>query len=137
MPKEGGRKEHQAERTRCPGNGPGHKTSRGGETSDMSTGTVPASAAEALGMLRSAMGFLADADAAQMPAAALAQCLRTLEQIDAVGAAARGRFLAAFDAKDGPLADGQRTCRAWLVHCLRVTRGQAGEHLAVQALARQ
>ncbi len=88
-------------------------------------------------MLASAMGFLADADAAQMPAGALAQCLRALEQIDAVEAAARGRFLAAFDAKDGPLADGQRTCRAWMVHCLRVTRGQAGEHQAVQALARQ
>ena len=25
---------------------------------------------------------------------------------------------------------------AWLVHSLRVTRGQAGEYLAVQALAR-
>jgi hypothetical protein len=82
------------------------------------------------------MGFLADADAAQMPAGALAECLRALERVDAVGAAARGRFLAAFDAQDGPLADGQRTVRAWLVHCLRVTRGQAGEHQAVQALAR-
>src|SRR5260370_3218461 len=110
--------------------------SRGGETSTMSTVMVPASAAEALGMLESAMGYLADADAAQMPTGALAECLRALERGDGVGAAARGRFLAAFDAKDGPLADGQRTCRAWLVHCLRVTRGQAGEHQAVQALAR-
>jgi hypothetical protein len=98
---------------------------------------IPASAAEALGMLRSAVGFLADADAAQMPAAALAECLRGLEGADAVGAVARGRFLQAFDARDGSLADGQRTTRAWLVHCLRVTRGQAGEHQAVQALARE
>ncbi len=98
---------------------------------------IPASAAEALGMLRSAMGFLADADTAQMPTAALAECLRGLEQADAVGAAARGRFLQAFDAKDGSLADGQRTTRTWLVHCLRVTRGQAGEHKAVQALAKE
>jgi Domain of unknown function (DUF222) len=88
-------------------------------------------------MLRSAVGFLADADAARMPTAALAECLRGLEQADAVGAAARGRFLQAFDAQDGSLADGQRTAGAWLVHCLRVTRGQAGEHKAVQALARE
>ncbi len=42
----------------------------------------------------------------------------------------------AFDAQDGPVADGQRTTRPWLVHSLRVTKGQAGEHQAVQALAR-
>ena len=52
-------------------------------------------------------------------------------------AAARGRLLAAFDAKDGHLADGQRNTRAWLVHRLRVTRGQAGQYGAVQALARE
>jgi len=98
---------------------------------------VPDSAAEALGMLRSAIGFLADTDAVQMPTVALAECLRGLEQADAVAAVARGRFLQAFDAKDGSLADGQRTTRTWLVHCLRVTRGQASEHKAVQALARQ
>jgi Domain of unknown function (DUF222) len=101
----------------------------------MSTVMVPASAGEALGMLESALGFLADADAAGMPAGALAECLRGLERADAVGAAARGRLLAAFDAKDGSVSDGQRTTRAWLVHCTRVTRGRAGEHKAVQALA--
>ena len=103
----------------------------------MSTVTVPASAAEALEMLESAMEFLADSDAADMPAEALADCLRGLERADAIEAAARGRFLEAFDAKDGPLADGRRNTRTWLVHCLRVTRGQAGEHKAIQALARE
>ena len=58
-----------------------------------------------------------------MPAEALAECLRALERADAAGAAARGRLLMAFDARDGYLADGQRTSRTWLVHCLRVTRG--------------
>ena len=86
-------------------------------------------------MLESAVGFLADADAAQMPAEALAGCLRGLERADAVQAAARGQLLAAFDAKDGPVGDGQRTTRTWLVHSTRVTRGQAAEHKAVQALA--
>src|SRR5580704_11242496 len=89
----------------------------------MCTGTLPATAAEALGMLESAVG--------------MQQCvLRFLERHDAVGAAVRGRLLEVFDARDGHLADGQRSTRAWLVHSLRVTRGQAAEHLAVQALAR-
>jgi len=103
----------------------------------MSTVAVPASAAEALEMLESAMEFLADADAADMTAEALADCLRGLERADAIEAAARGRFLEAFDAKDGHLTDGRRNTRTWLVHCLRVTRGQAGEHKAIQALARE
>jgi len=103
----------------------------------MSTVAVPASAAEALEMLESAMEFLADADAADMPAEALADCLRGLERADAIEAAARGRFLEAFDAKNGHLADGRRNTRTWLVHCLRVTRGQAGEHKAIQALTRE
>ncbi len=33
------------------------------------------------------------------------------------------------------MADGQRTTRTWLVNCLRVTKGQAGQYKAVQALA--
>ena len=49
---------------------------------------APASTAEALAMLEGAAGFLADADAAQMPPGALAECLRGLERADAVGAAA-------------------------------------------------
>ena len=59
-----------------------------------------------------------------------------MERNDAVGSALRGRLLEVFDAQDGHLADGQRTTRTWLVHSLRVTRGQAGEYQAVQALAR-
>jgi Domain of unknown function (DUF222) len=101
----------------------------------MSAVIVPASAGEALGMLESALGFLADMDAAGRPTQALAECLQGLERADAVGAAARGRLLAAFDAKDGSVADGQRTTRTWLVNCTRVTRGQAAEHKAVLALA--
>ena len=101
----------------------------------MSTVMVPASAQEALRMLQCAAGFLADLDAAQMPAEAISECLRGLEQADAVQTAARGQLLAGFDAKGGPLGDGQRTSRTWLVHATRVTRGQAAEHKAVQALA--
>jgi hypothetical protein len=110
----------------------------------MSTAAVPASASEALRMLhcglsllQSAAGFLAVEGVADLPADALAEGLRTLECADAAGAAVRGRFLEAFDAQDGPVADGQRTARTWLVHSTRVTKGQAAEHRAVQALARQ
>jgi hypothetical protein len=100
----------------------------------MCTATVPPSAGEALRQLQSAAAVLAGLDVAQMPAEALAQYVRGLEQADGV-LAARGQFLAAFDGKDGHLADGQRTTRAWLVHTLRVTRGQAAEYRALQALA--
>src|SRR5271155_104114 len=109
----------------------------------MCTTTVPATAAEALGMLESAQGaqqsalvFLAAQDTAGLPAQAAADQLRALERADAAGSAVRGRLLEVFDTQDGHLAGGQRSTRAWLVHCLRVTRGQAAEHLAVQALAR-
>jgi hypothetical protein len=101
----------------------------------MSTVMVPANADEALRMLECAAGFLADMDAAGTPAEAAAQYLRGMERADAVQAAARGRLLAVFDTRDGHLADGQRTTRAWLVHSLRVTRGQAGAYRAVQGLA--
>jgi hypothetical protein len=108
----------------------------------MCTTTVPATAAQALGMLESAVGmqecalrFLAGEDAASLPAGAAADQLRALERNDAVEAALRGRLLVVFDAQDGHLADGQRSTRTWLVHSLRVTRGQAAEYRAVQALA--
>jgi Domain of unknown function (DUF222) len=102
----------------------------------MSTAIVPANMDEALKMLESAAGFLADVPAADLPAEVLAEGLRAMERADAAEAAARGRFLEAFDAQDGPLADGQRTVRTWLVNSVRVTKGQAAEHRAVQALAR-
>ena len=115
-----------------------------GEVSlDMCTMTNPATAAEALAMLErgagmqeSALAFLAAQDEAALPAGAAADQLRALERHDAIEAAVRARLLQVFDAQDGHLADGQRTTRAWLVHSLRVTRAQAAEYRAVQALAR-
>ena len=109
----------------------------------MCTTTVPATAAEALGMLESALGaqesalrFLAAQDAAGLPAQAAADGLRALERHDAIEAAVRARLLAVFDAQDGHLADGQRSTRAWLVHSLRVTKGRAAQYRAVQGLVR-
>src|SRR5580700_7219108 len=107
----------------------------------MCTTTVPATAAEALGMLESAAGaqesalrFLAGQDAAGLPGQAAADGLRVLERHDAVEAAVRARLLAVFDVQDGHLADGQRSTRAWLVHSLGVTKGQAAQYRALQGL---
>jgi hypothetical protein len=102
----------------------------------MSTGTAPPSPAEVLETMEALAGLLADMDAAELSAAVLGDCLAGMERVDAVLAVARGQVLAAFDAKDGHLADGQRTLRAWAVNVLRVTRGQAAHYLALRELAR-
>jgi hypothetical protein len=98
--------------------------------------TVPAGEADELDLLQTLMGSLASTDPTQLPEAEVARRLRILEQVDAMGAAVRGGLLAAFSAQDGCVADGQRTTRTWLVHCTRVTKGQAGEHQAVERVAR-
>ena len=97
---------------------------------------VPAGPPDELDILESLMASLVGTDPAQLPDEEKARRLRALERVDAMGAAVRGRLLEAFDAQDGHIADGQRTTRTWLVHCTRVTRRQAAEHRAVQALAR-
>jgi hypothetical protein len=102
----------------------------------MCTGTVPATWAQAQAMLDGVLGFLAAEDTASLPAKAVADRLRALERHDAVEAAVRGRLLVAFGAQDGPVADGQRSIRSWLIHTIRVTRAQAAEYQATQALAR-
>jgi hypothetical protein len=100
----------------------------------MST-AAPASMAEALELIDSGMRFLAGMSKADLPCEALAAGLRALERYDAVEAAVRGEMLAVYDAQGGPVGDGQRTSKAWVVHTTRVTRGQAAEHIAVQRLA--
>src|SRR5579862_2070454 len=100
----------------------------------MSAMAAPASAADAVEKLQMLAGYLADLDAASLPAEALAQLLLGLEQADAIATVAWAQMLAAFDAKDGHQGDGQKTLRAWLVHMARVTRGQAAQYLAIRAL---
>ena len=85
----------------------------------------PASAVQALGMLQSAMGYLAAADATAMAAETQAQCLRVLEQVSSVGTAARTSILAAFTSGQGYSADADYSPRAWLIHQTHVTRGAA------------
>ena len=60
----------------------------------MGTASAFASAREALEMVRAGLGYLAAADAARLPAATQAECLRELEQHDAMATAGRrGRGL--------------------------------------------
>ena len=91
----------------------------------MSTAAPPSSAAEALGMLKAAMGYLAAADATAMAAGTQAQCLRALERVHSMGTAARTSILAAFTAAQGYTADADYSPRAWLIHQTRVTKGAA------------
>ena len=95
-------------------------------------GTAPAfaSAGEALDMVRAGLGYLAAADAAQLPAATQAECLRELEQNDAMATAARASFLAAFTAGQGHAGDGDYSAVSWLIHRTGITRGAAVGHSA-------
>ena len=93
-------------------------------------GTVPATAREALDMVRAGLGYLATADAARLPAAVQAEALRELEQADAVATAARAGFLAAFTAGAGPAGDGDYSAVSWLTHRTGITRGAAVGHSA-------
>ena len=103
----------------------------------MSTGTGPASLADALEAMEALAGFVADTDAVELPVEVLARGLAGMERVGGVLAAAQGRFAAAFDAQDGHLADGQKTVRTWFVNVLGVTRAQAARYKALQGLWRE
>ena len=81
-------------------------------------------------MVRAGLGYLAAADAAQLPAATQAECLRELERTDAAVTAARAWFLAAFTAGAGPAGDGDYSGVSWLIHRTGITRGAAVGHSA-------
>src|SRR6476620_4528013 len=92
----------------------------------MSSVVSPASADEALEMLRSALGYLAAADATAMTAEEQARCLRVLERANSVGTAARTSVLGAFGSGQGYSADADYSPRAWVIHKTGVTKGAAG-----------
>ena len=81
-------------------------------------------------MLRSAMGYLAAADATAMAAETQAQCLQALEQINSMGTAARASILAAFTSGQGYSADADYSPKAWLIHKTGITKGTAAAYTA-------
>jgi Domain of unknown function (DUF222) len=92
-------------------------------------GTAPASAREALDMVRAGLGYLA-ADAAQLGTATQAECLRELEQAGAVLTAARAFVQAGFTAGQGYCDDAEYSAVPWLIHRTHITRGAAVGHTA-------
>ena len=86
-------------------------------------------------MVRAGLGYLAAAaaaaaDAAQLGAATQAECLRELEQADAVLTAARAFVLAGFTAGKGYSGDEEYSAVSWLMHRTGITRGAAVGHTA-------
>ncbi len=90
----------------------------------MST-AAPASASEAMEMVRAGLGYLAAADPTAMAAQTQALCLQMLEQAHSMSTAARTSVLAAFTAAQGYAADADYSPRAWLINKTQVTKGTA------------
>jgi len=88
-------------------------------------GNAPASAREALDLVRAGLGYLAAADATALAAAEQAECLRGLERAEAVLTAARAFILAGFTAGQGYSGDADYSPRAWLIHKTGVTKAAA------------
>jgi hypothetical protein len=80
---------------------------------------------DALAAAMSALTFLARADAASLPLAEMADCLRELERAGSVHTAARARILAAFTAQSGYEDDGHGGPKPWLIWQTRITGGAA------------
>jgi Domain of unknown function (DUF222) len=81
-------------------------------------------------MVRAGLGYLAAVDATQLAAATQAECLRELEQADAVATAARALILAGFAGGKGYSGDAEYSAVSWLIHRTGVTRGAAVGHSA-------
>src|SRR5690242_11242028 len=81
-------------------------------------------------MVRAELGYLAAADAAQLPAVTQAECLREFERDAAALTAARAWMLAAFTAGQGPAGDGDSSAVSWLIHRTGITRCAAIGHSA-------
>ena len=86
---------------------------------------VPASTAEAMGMVLAGLSYMTAADPAALAAQAQAEALQAFEQADAMSTAARAWFLGAFTAGQGYAADADYSPAAWLIHRTQVTRGAA------------
>jgi hypothetical protein len=87
-----------------------------------------ASAGEALAAAMSGMKYLAESDAASLPATVIADCVRGLEKLDAAEAVARGRLLWMFDADRGWDSEGYGGIYSFVRFGTRVTKGQAKLH---------
>lgn len=112
---------------REPGSGePGAGTSGFTGTSGFAGASGFAAPSQALATARSALEFVAAADAGSLPDAELTECLKALELVAAVQTAARSRILTAFNARGVFEDDGARSAKSWLVWQTDVTKAAAG-----------
>jgi len=86
---------------------------------------VPASVSDAVAMLRAGLAFLTATDAASLPAAVQAECLRELERAESMRAAACASMLSAFTAGGGYEDDGHGSAKSWLRWQGQLTAGAA------------
>jgi Domain of unknown function (DUF222) len=93
-------------------------------------GVVPVNAAQAVALVRNGLDWLAAADPAELTSAERAEVLRGLAAAASVHLAATSRVLAAFDAAEDYVADGQGGSRTWLAWQTRATRPAAAAALA-------
>src|SRR6185437_10026936 len=84
-----------------------------------------AGTADALAAVEAGLAFLARADAASLPIAEQAECLRALARVGSAHTAAQARILGPFTAQAGYEADGHGGPKPWLVWQTRITRGAA------------
>ena len=92
--------------------------------------SAPACVREALDMVRAGLDYLAAADAARLPTATQAECLKELERDAAVLAATRAFMLAGFTAAQGYADDAAYSAVSWLIHRTGITKGAAVGHTA-------
>src|SRR5580692_4369660 len=83
------------------------------------------SVGEVLGMIESALRFLASVDVTQLPGETLAEVLTSMERMDSAQAAVRGRTVAVFNDKHIQHEYAYRAVPGWLVGYTRVRRGKA------------
>src|SRR5271170_280560 len=80
-------------------------------------------------MVLAGLRHLAATDPTALAAQAQAECLRSLEQADAIATAARARILAAFTVGHGYADDADYSPTSWLIRRTKVTKGAARGHL--------
>jgi hypothetical protein len=103
---------------------------------------APATAADALSILHSALDFLNSADLHALDVASQKQALTVLGQVEAKTSVFRSAALAAFDAADGPETDGCKNAASWLrtqgghtKAAARAAAKQSRQHAAHPAVA--
>ncbi len=91
---------------------------------------TPRSVTDAMAMVLAGLSWLASCDTTDLPNTVLADCLRDLESVSAMHAAARGTILKSFCAHQGYADDGQGSPRTWLRWQTRITGTAASAAIA-------